>query len=140
MTDFWKTLVVLILVGVGCFFLGYESHTTKLKGQAAEVFDPKDNKPGKIFKTYIPDMDVVIHFKPIEKINADLGMKWTVYAYTIVAQQSKLGVCEINLPSGKSIMGVVNDKSSNGEYFPEEYFPQAFAHELLHCIRGDFHE
>lgn len=140
MNSFWKDLAVIVLVGLGCFFLGYDLHTPTLKGQAAETFDPSHNKPGKIFKTYIPDMDVVVHFRPRERINADLGMKWTLYAYTTVAQNSKLGVCEINLPSGKSIMGVVNDKSSNGEYFPEEYFPQAFAHELLHCIRGDFHE
>jgi hypothetical protein len=139
MSDFWKSLLVILIVGVGSGLLGYELHGNHLKGHKAEYFDPS-NKPGTIFKTYIPDMDVIVHFKSQAEINADEGTKWHTYAYTRYAQDSKYGVCEINLPSGKSIMGVVNDKSSNGEYFPEKYFPQAFSHELLHCIRGDFHE
>lgn len=104
------------------------------------MFDAKMFKPGEEFKTYIPDMDVLVRFEPDEKINRDEGTKWQTYAYTVVSERSKLGICEIHMPSGGSIHGVVNDKSSLGEWFNEKYFTWAFAHEMLHCIRGDFHE
>lgn len=130
-------IIGLIVVST---FVGYKlPHKSPFVQYPTPGFNTK-YKPGTIFKTYIPDMDVIFHFEPDEIINRHQGTKWTTYAYTEYSEGSKSGVCEIHMPSGKAIYGVVNDHSSDGEWFQEEYFAQAIAHEMLHCIVGDFHE
>jgi hypothetical protein len=133
------TISIAILALALGGFIGHKIPDSNLKKYDTPNFNTQ-YKPGDIFKTYIPDMDVIFHFEPSEKINAAAGTKWTTYAYTEYSQKSHSGVCEIHLPSGKAIFGVVNDRSSNGEFFQDKYYAQAIAHEMLHCIQGDFHE
>lgn len=116
-------------------------HKKLPKGVPSYVSDPeswKGFKDGDGFSTSIPKgLEVKLYFKSLEEIHKGEG-KYT-YAYTVLPKDTKDGVCEITLPTDTKVEGRLGDVTIGDEDFKNPYYQKAFAHELLHCLVGDFH-